>query len=326
MALTLKELTTIQALAEFLVDWLPGSGRTEWHGHISFKSVAEKVGVGQHWQAGSKRPMLIELLRATLEQHRGRFERLVIEIVHAGIAYRQKQGKPVRPEDIDLLNGHLLGIGFKFPDLWDPELQAVLRVDGAARARELVGQAAQEAKVRASNVSDTVKQRDVIRDEFFRLHGIEDRQKAGLALEAILNRLFALEGLSPREPFRVTGEEIDGSFDLDQETYLVEAKWEKQPLREADLLVFRGKVEGKSSFSRGVLVTINGVTPEAGRAITTGKQPNFFAIDGYDITMVLSGDVSLNAFLRQRRRLLAEAGRVVVPYQELWNSAGKKGK
>ena len=325
MALTLKELTAIQDLAEFLVDWLPGSGRPEWRGHVSFKSVAEKVGVGQHWQPGSKRPMLIELLRATLESHRGKFERLIIEIVHAGIAYRLKQGNPVRPEHIDLLNGHLLGVGFKFPDLWDPGLQAALRVDGAARAREKVGQAVEDAKARMSSVSEAVKHRDAIKAEFFLLHTIEDRQKAGLSLEGILNRLFALEGLSPREPFRVTGEQIDGSFDLDHETYLVEAKWEKRALPEADLLVFRGKVEGKSIFSRGVLIAINGVSAEARIAITTGKQANFFAIDGYDLTMVLSGHVALVDFLRHRRRLLAEAGRVVVPYPELWPSGSTKG-
>ena len=124
--------------------------------------------------------------------------------------------------------------------------------------------------------------------------------------------------MAPREPFRVVGEEIDGSFELDHEVYLVEAKWEKGPLAEADLLVFRGKVSGKSEWTRGVFIAINGVSEQAQVAITTGKQPNFFVVTGHDLTMILSDDIDLKRFLRQRRRLLCDKGRIVVPYAGLW--------
>jgi hypothetical protein len=46
----------------------------------------------------------------------------------------------------------------------------------------------------------------------------------GRAFESFLNDLFAAYGLSPRNPFRLTGEQIDGSFELGQDTYLLEAK------------------------------------------------------------------------------------------------------
>ena len=55
-------------------------------------------------------------------------------------------------------------------------------------------------------------------------------------------------------------EAIDGSFDLDHEIYLVEAKWNAAPLPEAHLLTFHGKVTGKSRYSRGVFIALNGVT------------------------------------------------------------------
>lgn len=83
-------------------------------------------------------------------------------------------------------------------------------------------------------------------------------------------------------------------------------------------MVFRGKIEGKSAFTRGVFISLNGVTDEARQAITQGKQPTFFTIDGYDLTMVLSDQVGLMEFLRQRRRLLAEEGKVIVPFPQLW--------
>jgi hypothetical protein len=63
---------------------------------------------------------------------------------------------------------------------------------------------------------------------------------------------------------------------------------------------------------------LNGITAEAKQAITYGKQPTFFIIDGYDIAMVLSEQVALVDLLRQKRRLLAEEGIVFVPYSELW--------
>ncbi|MHB1563291.1 MAG: restriction endonuclease [Leptospirillum sp.] len=85
--------------------------------------------------------------------------------------------------------------------------------------------------------------------------------------------LFHLYELLPRYGFRVTGEQIDGSFSLDGEIYLVESKWEKNALPEKDLLVFRGKIEGKSIFTRGVLIAMNGVTDVARDAITRGKSP-----------------------------------------------------
>jgi hypothetical protein len=110
-----------------------------------------------------------------------------------------------------------------------------------------------------------------LKDEFLSLAGQCDRNAAGLALEKLLNRLFELFGLQPRQPFRVVGEEIDGSFQIDAETYLLESKWEKHPLSEADLLVFQGKIEGKSRFTRGVFIALNGVSSLARDAITGSK-------------------------------------------------------
>ena len=115
--------------------------------------------------------------------------------------------------------------------------------------------------------------------------------------------------LSPRESFRVVGEQIDGSFELDHEVYLVEAKWSSNACPESDLLIFREKIEGKSKFTRGVFVSMNGVSREAADAITRGKQPNFFVMDGYDILMLLEDNIELMDFLRRRQRLLARMPR-----------------
>jgi hypothetical protein len=156
-----------------------------------------------------------------------------------------------------------------------------------------------------------------LREELSRLALETDRNKAGLALEKILNRLFELFQLRPRLPFRVVGEQIDGSFELDGQVYLVESKWEKEALPEAHLLIFRGKIEGKSTFTRGVFIALNGISAPAQDAITRGKAPSFFVMNGHDLIMILNEVIDLPEFLRKRIRLLAEQGRVCVPFSEL---------
>jgi hypothetical protein len=156
-----------------------------------------------------------------------------------------------------------------------------------------------------------------LKDGFFDLAADHDRSRAGLAFEKLLNRLFALFELQPRQPFRVVGEQIDGSFQLDGQTYLLESKWEKHPLPQADLLVFRSKIEAKSTFTRGVMIALNDVSAPARDAITRGKAPSFFVMNGHDLTMILGEAISLPDFLRRRVRLLAEEGRVCVHFSEI---------
>ena len=105
-----------------------------------------------------------------------------------------------------------------------------------------------------------------LKEDFLQLAAESDRNKAGLALEKLLSRLFGLFELQPRQGFRITGEQMDGSFELDGDIYLLEAKWEKDALPEADLLIFRGKIEGKSTFTRGVFIALNDVSTEDQRA------------------------------------------------------------
>jgi hypothetical protein len=156
-----------------------------------------------------------------------------------------------------------------------------------------------------------------LKEDFFQLATEADRNRAGLALEKLLNRLFDIFGLRPRQPFRIVGEQIDGSFELEGQVYILESKWEKHPLAEADLLIFRGKIEGKSTFTRGVFIALNDVSGPARDAITRGKAPSFFVMNGHDLVMILSEAMNLADFLRKRVRLLAEEGCVCVPFSEL---------
>ena len=316
MALTLKESNAARGLAECLSDFLPGSGARAWKGHVTFGTIADRVGVSEFWSAnGSKTPRIAQLLEGTLQHRRERFEPLILGIVREGLLYRRRSGRPITPKEIETINGLVLEIGFRFPDLWDEGFQDALATDDATRAKSKVDQARRDDQVRTTEHERQLKELDQLRDEFVNLHTMENRQQAGLCLEKVLNRMFEHAGLSPRAPFRVVGEQIDGSFELDHDVYLVEAKWEREKIPEADLLVFRGKIEGKSAFTRGIFIALNGVSEPAQKAITRGKQPTFFVVDGYDLMMVLQRAMPLAEFLRRRRRLLADEGLVVASFQ-----------
>ena len=322
MALTLKETRAVSGLADVLYEFLPGSGHRVWKGHINFGTIANKVGVGEFWTSGSKKPAINALLCQTLEHRRNLFQSLIIEIIRSGIQYREKQGQPISRADVERLNGHILDIGFKFPELWDEDFLISLEKSAANRARDYY----EEARFQ-QNEKTQRQQRTVIllelKEWFLQLAAEDDRKRAGLTLEKLLNRLFGEFDLEPRQPFRITGEQIDGSFELDGETYLLESKWEKDALSEAPLLVFRGKIEGKSTFTRGVFIALNDISCQAREAITRGKSPSFFVMNGYDLMMILSESIELGDFLRIRRRLLAEEGRVCVPYAEVTKGSYK---
>lgn len=208
-------------------------------------------------------------------------------------------------------------MGFKFPELWDESFLTALDTGLHERARENLDAERQAEKIKVAKTESDRSELASLSSEFYALLTAADRQAAGYTFEKVLNRLFALSGLDPRGPFKLTGEQIDGSFELDHEVYLLEAKWEKAPANESTLLIFRGKIEGKSQFTRGVFISLNGITPEAEQAITKGKQPNFFTMDGYDLSVVMQCQIGLADLLRLKLRKLAEEGKTRYSAKEI---------
>jgi restriction endonuclease Mrr len=132
-----------------------------------------------------------------------------------------------------------------------------------------------------------------------------------------LTDLFAAYELAPRGAFRLTGEQIDGSFRLNAETYLVEAKWHGPQIGFADLMAFSGKVSGKAAWARGLFVSISGFTLDGLEAFARGRQTNLICMDGFDLYEVLSQRASLSAVFEAKARRAAETNRAYVPIREL---------
>lgn len=131
-------------------------------------------------------------------------------------------------------------------------------------------------------------------------------QPRGYAFEKFLKRLFDAFGLEARDAFKLKGEQIDGSFLLFNETYLLEAKWQEPPCGVADLHAFHGKVEQKAAWTRGLFISNSGFSQDGLSAFGRGKR--LICMDGYDLYETLSRDISLVQVLERKVRRAAETG------------------
>lgn len=140
----------------------------------------------------------------------------------------------------------------------------------------------------------------------------------GFAFERFLSDLFALFALTPRGFFRLTGEQIDGSFEFKDEVYLLEARWQGASAGNTDLLAFSGKVDSKAQWSRGLFVRYSGFTPEGLEAFGRGRPTNIICMDGLDLFHVLDGKLNLLEVLYRKVRRAAETNRAFVQVRELF--------
>jgi hypothetical protein len=140
-------------------------------------------------------------------------------------------------------------------------------------------------------------------------------QTRGYAFEKFLKQLFDCFGLDARDAFRLQGEQIDGSFVLGNETYLLEAKWQAAPCGNAELHAFHGKVEQKAAWTRGLFISYSGFTEEGLHAFGRGKR--VICMDGYDLSEALSRELALDHVLHKKVRYAAETGVAFIRVREL---------
>ncbi|MFD0439138.1 restriction endonuclease [Streptomyces chartreusis] len=124
-------------------------------------------------------------------------------------------------------------------------------------------QAAREAKAaQAEARRQSVK---ALREELNAVIRMSDPQRRGTALEALLNKVFAAEGLSIREAFvlrdeggQVT-EQIDGVVELDGAPYLVEVKYWADALGKGPVAEHLVRVYSRAEV-RGLMISASGFT------------------------------------------------------------------
>ena len=146
-------------------------------------------------------------------------------------------------------------------------------------------------------------------DELKELADYHDNPQArGYQFERYLNRLFKDCALEPRESFRIKGEQIDGSFVLRNDIYLLEAKWTNKPTEKSDLVVFNEKVSSKSGFTRGLFISFAGYSSDAVETFCNGREVRIVLMTVQELAVALTREMDISTVIWNKVRALAEEG------------------
>ncbi len=310
MNLTLIQTQTMSELADFLYPFLPGKPHPFADQSISFAGIVINLGLERFWTGGSKQPAIAALLEGTLSQAKSKFCPLMIQIVTRGLKYRGKSN-PIRKEEIEQLNELIKKLGFKIPELWDSEF-----------LRGLPPRKPEKDKVATAKMETLKNTLPLLLNDLLNLEKLTPQER-GYAFEKFLTTLFNAFGMQARSPFRLVGEQIDGSIEFQGNTYLIEAKWQNTPIGNTELLALHSKVGGKATWSRGVFISYSGFSQEGLEAFSKGRPTNLITVTGQDLYFILKGGMSLDQMIRLKARLAAEEGRAYVPVQELLSVSHK---
>lgn len=106
----------------------------------------------------------------------------------------------------------------------------------------------------------------------------------GYDLETLLVDLFKVHDLDYTGSRRTPHEQVDGSFYFRVFTYLVEARWRKDPPGIGDLADFEFKVDGKLESTRGPFISMAGFDDNLAHfASRSGTRHNIIYMSGFDL-------------------------------------------
>ncbi|KAF0810990.1 hypothetical protein A167_00022 [Alcanivorax sp. S71-1-4] len=210
--------------------------------------------------------------------------------------------------------------------LWEHRCEYLARssgkdpvVDAQSRYRGLINRLSGGAPPKPAPLASapTVDYHNIstIKTELLRISSLSP-QARGFAFEGFLKSLFDAFGLAAQDPFRLRGEQIDGSFQLGSDTYLLEAKWHGKPTGVADLHTFHGKIEQKAAWTRGLFVSNSGFSEDG--LIAFGRGKRVICMDGLDLYEMLDRKIPLNQVLERKVRRAAETGMPFLRVRDLF--------
>lgn len=276
----------ISKLANVLYDWLPGSN-PPYSQQTTFGSIASEFRL--EWIGGSKLPALIYLLEQA--ENKAFLSRLVMKIISEGIKYREKKGNVITKGEIDTISSIMIEIGYKIPELMDEKFTSSFHP--GEPNQYMVD------RVKLAQMSGVYQS----------LKTYIDSQSRGYDFQTFIKDLFKLWALEPRKSFRRSGSEIDGSIELNNEIYLIEARWRTKLPDKNDLRLFSDKIDETSIWTRGIFISATGFSEDVLDNFAFMGRINFIAMSGHEIENVLSGKNNLIELLRKKVRISAEESR-----------------
>ncbi|MBL4641631.1 MAG: restriction endonuclease [Verrucomicrobiales bacterium] len=141
-------------------------------------------------------------------------------------------------------------------------------------------------------------------------------QERGYRFEVFLKNAFDAFGMKGRSSFRLVGEQIDGSFELNGDTYLVEAKWTTKPTGVGPLDSFQGRVDRKASWTRGCFISYGGFSSDGLHAF--GNARKVICVEGKDLHDIFNNQIPLDQLIQRKVRFASETGNPFAPAKDLF--------
>lgn len=187
------------------------------------------------------------------------------------------------------------------------------------RISEEQRKAAYEKILRNQGVRDRLKE---IEKDYLGLISSTNPQQRGFALERVLRELFALFDLDPKASFRITGEQIDGAFTFDNTDYILEAKWQQEPVGTQELDTLYSKLSRMTlENTLGLFLSINGYSNDAVKAHSSGRRL-MILMDGSHLMAVIEGRIDLMQLLLRMRRHASQTGNIYLRIHDIMVGEG----
>lgn len=142
----------------------------------------------------------------------------------------------------------------------------------------------------------------------------QTQQQKGYAFASYLKELFDAFGLDARPSYCTANDQIDGSFFLNGNTVLIEAKYRAEITKD-DLLLFSNKVEAKSPFTKGVFVTLSSPSNKT-LEYFYDKSSRIVLVTVQELYLLCENKGSLIDILNKKFRYLEETGHI---YRHIMN-------
>jgi hypothetical protein len=162
------------------------------------------------------------------------------------------------------------------------------------------------------------EQIESLKQEFLILAMESNPQKRGILLESFLYKLFSLFDLEPKRSFSLKDEQIDGAFTFENGDYLLEAKWQKEPVETGELKKFSGTLNDKQKNTLGLFISIDGFSKGAVE-FSGPNARSIILMDGMDLSAVLDQRIDLHHLLFRKRRHASETGEIYYPAFKIMN-------
>lgn len=174
----------------------------------------------------------------------------------------------------------------------------------AAKHREVV-------RAEAKRIQRQRAERHAVLKEIQSLATTNNPQSRGKQFEKVMNRLFEVSGILVREAFELIenpgqgiSEQVDGAIELDGHIYVVEMKWQRNPVDVDDVSRHIGRVLTRTEC-RGLFISASGYTKSA---VSECKQAMKYApivlCKLEEIVRLLEAEDSVSEFLKSKAQKL----------------------